>query len=163
MDHFVISMKILNFYHIKLRITSKKTEAVFLYNSDIITWEPAAALLMRLLFGLAIQNVETALEKISPPHTRTKTHEKKRILKGQYLCILETLTNRDHRSKIPMSFENFLNNPPCQHKPRTGPALPTLTHALKLLQTLLPLQRHFSHPCYDIKTSLGEERLLLHW
>lgn len=32
--------------------------------SGFITCEPAAALLMRLLLGLAIQNVETALFKI---------------------------------------------------------------------------------------------------
>ncbi len=40
-----------------------------MYNLDDITCEPAAALLMRLLLGLAIQNVETALEK-----TDTYTH-----------------------------------------------------------------------------------------
>ena len=42
-----------------------------------LTWEPAAALLMRLLLGLAIQNVDTALEQ-TQAHQDTHTHTGRR-------------------------------------------------------------------------------------
>lgn len=63
---------------------SKGASACWLFiliNHDI-TWEPAAALLMRLLLGWAIQNVETALKKQKNTYWQTQACRELNIMKA---------------------------------------------------------------------------------
>lgn len=79
----------------------------FFHSSDIITWEPAAALLMRLLLGLAIQNVETALKnnhKITYTWVDRDIKKKRRSISSDHKIWLR---RRRQTSKKPVRFPKF--------------------------------------------------------